>query len=76
MGKEMYICPGQGCNANYASLADIFQHIDRKHKLRGRFFVVDRENTKIYLTDRAGVRVGELEGLEPVEKPVEVTAAA
>ena len=65
--QDSYDCPSPGCGFSRVSLADLFQHLDRKHKVRGRFYVVDRDEAKIYVTDRTGVRIGELKGLETPE---------
>jgi hypothetical protein len=74
--EKAYNCPSPKCRRSYTSIADLFQHTNMAHKLSGRFVVVDRQDYRVYITDRAGVRIGELNNLDLKEtEKLEVVAA-
>ncbi len=72
---EKYGCPGPLCHKAYNSLADLFQHITSAHKVRQRWLIIDRNEHKVYVTDKP---IGSLnvEKLKELEKPLEVTTVA
>ncbi len=55
-----YACPGNECSKTYDNLADLFQHMNFLHKFRQRWLVIDRDQGKLYVTDRAGVTMKDL----------------